>query len=178
MSESVFPWVRALVILVSSLRAWQQKEVLPTCAFFRPFPQTSASWMVLTPVSFVFGFGHQYLPLNGSYCILAICGMDRTAPISPPGFLTSSGWCVLHLLPGLNAISPHSHLQSSLLHGALLSKPRQKAAYYGGIKCTCGLTGCQILALPFTYWGTWSLIEPPCLILSVSNSHLLTPLWG
>lgn len=85
-----------------------RKKCCQRCVL-QPVPPSASLMSFLTPLA-VYWVWHPYLPLNGSQCILAICGIDHTAPTSPSGFPTSMCLCVLHPLPGLGATSPCSRL--------------------------------------------------------------------
>lgn len=115
----------------------------------QPVPPSASLMSFLTPLA-VFWVWHPYLPLNGSHCVLAICGIDQPAPISHQASLPQCAVCP--------SPSPRPQCHVSMKLSPSQCPPwtpplqsRQQAAYYGGIKRNLWFhNGCQVLALPLT----------------------------
>lgn len=189
---NVFLWACAQVVLTSSFRAlpWN-KEVLPVLCVLQTPPPTH------TPVSITNGLPHPhelciwswhlYLPHNGPSCISAISEIDCTSHTSP------SRLPYLHVL--VHTSSARSPFFSSrqpfkptsgvcsvpLLHQRPPCTPplqaKQKTAYYAGVTMIFGV-GVKSWFCHLRTGGTCSVIEPPCLRVSISNSHLGRIPWG
>lgn len=164
-------WVCAQVLLTWSFRGWQQSaEVFPMLSVLQP-PSQHHWWLSLPPPSSLFlvlecTFSVEWITLYCSHLINRLY-----CPHTPAGLpylcelvLTFCQESILLILPAcqtyfkylLSATSPWNLPRQSSLPVPLLSKPRQKAAYCGGIKMILGVlwNWCQILALQFTSWGT------------------------
>lgn len=153
--------------------------------FCKPLPHTH------TPVSITNGLPHPhelciwswhlYLPHNGPSCISTISEIDCTSHTSP------SRLPYLHVL--VHTSSARSPFFSSrqpfkptsgvcsvpLLHQRPPCTPplqaKQKTAYYAGVTMIFGV-GVKSWFCHLRTGGTCSVIEPPCLRVSISNSHL------
>lgn len=149
----------------------------------------SASLMTfLAPVSFVFGLGIHVCHRMDHPVFYPSWRQIALHPYHHPGFLTSMCSCVRHLLPGVHSSHPASqaHPNSSIRSVPEFSPftPSLRTKAGGSLlwwhkNDLWGLTTevkswlCHLLT-----GETWSVIELPCLTLSVCNFHLLRTLQG